>query len=261
MTMYIQRWLNACNIRPLVTLRSKARLPSYLRDRRKFRHLAGDLADWTFHASYPCLRDHLDAAGTASGHYFHQDLFVAQCIFKRNPKRHFDVGSRVDGFVAHVAAFREIEYFDIRPITAQVANIVFRQGDLLDGSTLPQCGCDSLSALHVIEHVGLGRYGDRIAPDGWRLALENLSRMLDQGGILYLSVPIGHQRIEFNAHRVFAPESIVGAAQELGLKLERFAWVDDNGAFHSPMDHSNPVPAALATLHYGCGVFEFRQLR
>jgi len=31
-----------------------------------------------------------------------------------------DIGSRVDGFVAHVASFREIEVFDVRPISAQI---------------------------------------------------------------------------------------------------------------------------------------------
>jgi hypothetical protein len=213
-----------------------------------------------FGASYPSLLDLTDSAGIASGHYFHQDLFVAQRIFERKPKRHFDVGSRVDGFVAHVAAFREIEYFDIRPITAQVTNIVFRQGDLLDCSSLPQRECDSLSSLHVIEHVGLGRYGDRIEPDGWRIALKSLSRMLVRGGMLYLSVPIGRQRIEFNAHRIFAPASIIGEAKEIGLKLERFTWVDDDGVFHRQMENCNVVPENSARFQYGCGVFEFRQL-
>lgn len=59
--------------------------------------------------SMPCLSDALEPSGSASGHYFHQDLLVARKVFERQPRKHVDVGSRIDGFVAHVAAFREIE--------------------------------------------------------------------------------------------------------------------------------------------------------
>ena len=56
---------------------------------------------------YPIINEFNDNSGTAKGHYFHQDLLVAQYIFKNKPKKHVDVGSRVDGFVAHVASFLE----------------------------------------------------------------------------------------------------------------------------------------------------------
>jgi hypothetical protein len=171
------------------------------------------------------------------------------------------VGSRVDGFVAHVATFRTIEYYDIRPITKTVPNIVFRQGDLLQPDSFPCEACDSLSSLHVIEHVGLGRYGDRIEPAGWRMALRNLATMLAAGGTLYLSVPIGRQRIEFNAHRIFAPAAIVAAGSALDLRLEHFAWVDDEGELHDPSTGTEASIAAAENLRYGCGIYEFRKTR
>ena len=62
----------------------------------------------------PCLTDRFEESGAARGHYFHQDLLVAQRIFDSAPARHVDMGSRIDGFVAHVASFREPEQRDLR---------------------------------------------------------------------------------------------------------------------------------------------------
>jgi len=55
-----------------------------------------------------------------------------------------------------------------------------------------------------MEHFGLGRYGDPVNYDGYLLGLNNLYQILKIGGKLYFSVPIGPQRIEFDAHRVFS---------------------------------------------------------
>ena len=92
--------------------------------------------------SMPCLKDRYEDSGSARGHYFHQDLLVARRVFARNPERHMDVGSRVDGFVAHVAAFREIEVFDIRPMSVTVPGIRFRQMDLMNPSDDFTACCD-----------------------------------------------------------------------------------------------------------------------
>src|SRR5208283_2551263 len=109
--------------------------------------------------------------------------------------------SRIDGFVAHVASFRSLIVLDLRPISTQIRNIEFMQADLMKPipDSLVEL-CDSLSCLHVLEHFGLGRYGDTIKYDGYVLGLDNLHRILRKGGKLYLSVPIGPQRIEFDAH-------------------------------------------------------------
>ena len=81
----------------------------YRANRRRYADLVGvGTPEFPAGRAFPCLRDRYEAGGVASGHYFHQDLLVAQWLNAANPQRHIDVGSRVDGFVAHVAAFREI---------------------------------------------------------------------------------------------------------------------------------------------------------
>ncbi len=256
----LRRFFNALQLTPQNSGRALVRLPTYVATYFKFKKLLGVSQQWPLYANYPCLLDRTNDGGVASGHYFHQDLLVAQRIFERSPKVHFDVGSRIDGFVAHVATFRSVVYFDIRRVTGKARNMVFRLGNLLEAESLPARSCDSLSCLHVIEHVGLGRYGDPLLPDGWRLALRSLAQMLQPGGKLYLSVPIGKQQIKFNAHRIFAPRTVVDAARVLGLILEHFSWVDDRGALHDPTFGSIEIPAAVDDLDEGCGIFEFQRV-
>ena len=159
-----------------------------------------------------------------------------------------DVGSRIDGFVGHLAVFREVEVLDIRPQPHAIRNIVFHQLDLM--AELPDTWVeytDSLSCLHTIEHFGLGRYGDTIDPLGHEKGLDQLKRMVKPGGLLYLATPIGPQRIEFNAHRIFAAETLAGWFDE-GWEIERFAWLDE--AEVMPEDPN--WRSADVQNHFGC---------
>jgi len=178
----------------------------------------------------PITHDFFEAAGVTDGHYFHQDLMVAQEIHNRNPIRHVDVGSRIDGFVTHVASFREIEVIDIRQFPNQVKNVHFISMDIgADSEEIPVGITDSISSLHAIEHFGLGRYSDPVDFDGWFTGLMNLVRMLKPGGILYFSVPTGEkQRIEFNAHRVFSIP-FLRKVLEPHFEVLELAFVNDDG--------------------------------
>lgn len=111
-------------------------LPAYLEDLYRFRkYFSGKLK------IVPCLHDRYEEGGTTKSEYFWQDLLVARWIHAASPSRHVDIGSRVDGFVAHVAAFREIEVFDVRPITTNIPGVVFRQVDLMNAESLTDvCG-------------------------------------------------------------------------------------------------------------------------
>lgn len=193
-----------------------------------------------------------ESAGTNKGHYFHQDLLVASYVHQRNPSKHIDVASRVDGLVAHIASFREIIVMDIRSLPqSEHSNIRYLQGDLMERVGPLRNSCDSLSCLHALEHFGLGRYGDPLDPDGHIKGFNNLVEMLQPGGTLYISFPIGRRQVHFNAHRVFDPEEILEWIKPIPeLKIVQFDYVDDYGDLNLAQDLSMPL-----ALRFGCGIY------
>lgn len=208
----------------------------------------------------PTLSDKYADSGTASGHYFHQDLWAARLIHTNAPERHVDVGSRIDGFVAHLLCFRSVEVVDIRKLIVNVAGLTFWRADLLSDQEIAIEPAESVSCLHALEHFGLGRYGDPINPSGWRLGLKRLSKLVQPGGRLYLSVPIGRPAVEFNAQRVFHPEYILREAGLHGLRLQQFASVDDAGNFNEGSAALSPQElTTLGKMEYGCGLFVFQK--
>lgn len=225
-------------------------LPRFFREYRSFVRAGGLVAELS-----PQLLDYGAPAGMAQGAYFHQDLLVATFVHKSNPVRHIDVGSRIDGFVAHVASFRTIEVMDVREVAVPVGNIQFILADLMRLDPKWHEIADSVSCLHAIEHFGLGRYGDPISPDGHVKGFENIWHMLKPGGTLYISFPIASKAsVAFNAHRVFAPMDLFSWTSH-PLELIRFDFVDDEGALHEnhPLGHDTPKAT------YGCGIYTLRK--
>jgi hypothetical protein len=239
-------------IDPRRMARSLIGVPRYIVDWFRFRKVYKGRLDFL-----PCLYDWYEEGGSTKNEYFWQDLYVAQKIYSAKPVKHVDIGSRIDGFVAHVASYREIETFDIRPITSQFPNVVFRQADLMNPPDSLIEYCDSLSCLHALEHFGLGRYGDPIDPHGYEAGLSNMAKILQYNGLFYLSIPIGISRVEFNAHRVFDPNEIVQLAKDNFLILERFAWIQSDLLVVS----TNPEKDfdELGCKHYALGIFTFRK--
>lgn len=248
-------------IDPLKAIHSIKGLPAYFRDLKTLKSQRQSATrEFPLGRPYPCLGDRLTDSGSAKGHYFHQDLLVARRINLNNPHRHVDVGSRIDGFVAHVAAFRAIEVIDIRPLPSNIPNVTFKQADLMapiQESLLEYC--DSLSCLHAMEHFGLGRYGDPVSYDGYILGLNNLHCMLKKGGKLYFSVPIGPQRIEFNAHRVFSSGYLLECFDGK-YRIDQFSFVDDRGDLHENTPISDGDVQSNFGCVYGCGIFELTKL-
>jgi len=239
-----------------------SRIPSYFRDLlrlRKQRNISEKgRADFPL-KYFPVLCDKSADAGVLSGDYFHQDLLVAKKIFAANPTKHVDIGSRIDGFVAHVAVFREIEVLDIRALKSNVENINFTKADLMQLPENMINYSDSVSALHSIEHFGLGRYGDPIDYDGHLKAIKNITQILKPSGVFYFSVPIGRQRIEFNAHRVFSIPYLWNILKE-DYDLLSFSYVDSAGNLRENVDLADEsVEADSLMCEYGLGIFELRR--
>jgi hypothetical protein len=226
-------------------------LPRYRKDKKNWLKQGGKIT-----SNYMLLFDYSDNAGNDKGHYFHQDLLVAKLIHEKKPKRHVDIASRVDGFVAHVASFREIEVIDVRPLPkSKHENIKFTQADLMHPQDLGKI--DSLSCLHAIEHFGLGRYTDIIDIDGHNKGITNLVSLVSDGGRLYISFPIGQKdEVHFNAHRVFKPNTIFKHPSiKKYMKLLRFDYVDDNGDLHL----NSKVVDVKAETKFGCGIYTFEK--
>lgn len=198
----------------------------YVRERALFRS-APDSITMPWGDEQPMLTEWNETAGSL-GAYFFQDQLVARWVHAQAPRRHVDVGSRLDGFIGSLSVFREVEVIDIRPAPATILGVRFQQLDLME--KLPDAwvgSTDSLSCLHTIEHFGLGRYGDPLDPSGHLKGLAQLKRMVAPGGMFYLSTPIGPERIEFNAHRVFSPRTLIGWFED-GWEIEKCAVIDDS---------------------------------
>jgi SAM-dependent methyltransferase len=196
------------------------------------------------------LYDVITAESVMPTHYFEQDIWAARKIIDRKPGRHVDIGSRVDGFVSHLLAARiPVEFVDIRPLPREVDGLTFIQADATTLEGIPDNSVESLSALHSVEHFGLGRYGDPIDPDGWEKAMHAMARVLAPGGHLYFAVPIGKERVVFNAHRIFDPQTVFDTFSD--LSHVSFAAIDDAG------NMTDVELNETREFSYGCGMFEF----
>jgi SAM-dependent methyltransferase len=219
--------------------------PRYLQERRAYSRLTGEPLERYF--DNPQLLDRT-ANTPFDPHYTHQDAWAAREIYRQRPERHVDVGSRIT-FVAGLAAFARVTFVDVRPLDAEIPGLDVREGTVL---SLPFAdrSVSSISCLHVAEHVGLGRYGDPLDPEGTRKAAVELARVLAPGGRLYFSIPVGEPRTEFNAHRVHHPEDVPGLFP--GLRLVAFSGVDDRGRWREDLS-----PRDLNGARWACGFYTF----
>ncbi|MHB8696945.1 MAG: DUF268 domain-containing protein [Sulfuricaulis sp.] len=239
----LYRWLETVfNLRSMQALYL---LPRYFRDWIVYSRASK--IPVKFVDSYPCLED-ATAKTQFDAHYFFQSAWMSRKLSRLPPRKHVDIGSDVN-VIGVISAFVDTMFVDYRPLDVSLNGLENRRGDLLhlefsDGSI------DSLSCLHVIEHIGLGRYGDLIDPEGTLKAATELCRVLAPQGSLFLSVPVGRERVCFNAHRVFSPDSVLRMFAM--LRLQDCALVNDEGKYQE-----NVAPEMMIGCTYGCGMFHF----
>jgi len=200
--------------------------------------------------SFPRLQDAVSRT-PFDAHYGYQAVWAMKRIAQCNVSQHVDIGSDV-GYVTMLSTHLPVVFVDIRPVNVEVeTRFTCVAGSLL---SLPfrDDSIQSLSCLHVAEHVGLGRYGDPLNPKGTRLVCVELARVLAPGGNLYLSVPIGKPRVCFNAHRIHSPQQILDYFQN--LQVIEFSAVNDRGDLVLRADLEE-----MATAKYSCGLFWFRR--
>lgn len=166
---------------------------------------------------WPVISDKYADAG-AIENYFWQDLWAAKLVGKSGAREHFDIGSRIDGFISHLLAMGiDVTVIDVRDFPKRIEGL----HTIIDDATMLRQVSDgslgSLSALCSLEHFGLGRYGDAVDPEGCFKCFANIQKKLKKGGHLYLSVPVGKERVEFNAHRIFYPATVLDSFGDMEL--------------------------------------------
>lgn len=178
--------------------------------------------------------------------YFYQDSWCAKKIFLERPLTHLDIGSNAH-FVGILSQFVPTTMVDIRPLPVRIHSLSFKKGDVCN---LPFEGnsISSLSSICVIEHIGLGRYGDPLDQFGSEKAASELSRVLAPGGNLYISVPIDDKnRVYFNAHRAFTRKYVLELFKGLTLIEEKYIY------------GNILLPTYSSESGFGTGLFHFKK--
>lgn len=200
----------------------------------------------------PCLDDR--TTNTAfDRQYLYHPAWAARILSETRPKEHVDISSILQ-FCSIVSAFIPMRFYDYRPAEISLDGLATGQADLTalpfaDGSLC------SLSCMHTVEHIGLGRYGDPLDPEGDLKAMRELSRVLAPEGDLLFAVPLGKPKLVFNAHRIYSYRQILEAFPE--LKLKEFSLILDDSQSGGLVRNAPPEMVEAQT--YGCGCFWFRK--
>ncbi len=197
-----------------------------------------------------CLNDRTTATAF-DRHYLYHTAWAARILAHLKPEYHVDIGSFLY-FPALVSAFIPVRFYDYRPADLTLPGLTCESADL-NGLPFQDRSIKSLSCMHVLEHVGLGRYGDLLAPDGDLRAIAEIKRVLATGGTLLIAVPVGKPKVVFNAHRVYSYEQIRGYFKDLELK--DFTLIPDSPE-KGGLIHDAPEDMVDAQI-YGCGCFWF----
>lgn len=207
--------------------------------------------DWS--DRFPCLNENTETANF-DAHYIYHTAWAARVLRETNPEIHIDISSSLY-FCSIASAFVKIKYYDYRPADIKLDNLSCDKADLLslpfkDNSVV------SLSCMHTVEHIGMGRYGDVLDYDGDIKAMKELNRVLAKDGNLLFVVPVGGlAKIMFNAHRIYTYRQIIGYFSN--LKLIKYALIPDNALETGIIE--NATEELSDKQKYGCGCFWFRK--
>jgi SAM-dependent methyltransferase len=211
-------------------------------------------SDGRFELSWNEIRPYLEDKTTFTGfdaHYVYHPAWAARVVKKINPAVHIDISSTLH-FCTQLSAFIPVRFYDYRPALLNLDNLISEKADLtslfFDTNSI-----ESLSCMHTVEHIGLGRYGDPIDPSGDLKAMNELKRVVKPGGSLLFVTPVGKARIMFNAHRIYNARAIEKIFS--GFRLEDFSLVKDDSTFLQGVD-----PSEADSQNYGCGCFWFKKL-
>lgn len=184
-------------------------------------------------------------------HYIYHPAWAARIISQTKPEKHIDISSSLS-FSTIVSAFVPVDFYDYRPAHLNLSQLQTKSADLLK---LPFAdnSLKSLSCMHTLEHIGLGRYGDPLDADGDLKAMCELTRVLAPGGNLLIVVPVGQACLKFNAHRIYSYQMIKDNFP--GLQLKDFSLIPDDASEVGIINQADP--SLVVSQKYACGCFWF----
>jgi SAM-dependent methyltransferase len=221
--------------------------PFIFLDYLKFKKIKNNRFTVNIRDFYPCIKDKT-VKTNFDAHYVYHTAWAARKVREINPAKHIDISSSLY-FSGIISAFVPIDFYDYRPAELKLSNMNSYHADLIR-LPFPNDSIKSLSCMHTVEHIGLGRYGDPIDPDGDLKAISELKKVTAKGGSLLFVVPVGKPRIEFNAHRIYSYEQIISYFPE--FKLKEFTLITDRGNYIESADKD-----LVREQKYSCGCFWF----
>jgi hypothetical protein len=226
-------------------------IKTFTAELKKFKELnSGDRFSNSDFGIYPCLYDKTSVT-PFDAHYVYHPAWAARILRNINPQLHIDISSTLH-FCTMLSAFIPTKFYDYRPALLNLDNLTSESIDLTD-LNFDDNSKASLSCMHTLEHIGLGRYGDPLDPDGDIKAINELARVCSVGGNLLLVVPVGKKKTMFNAHRIYDPKEF--ASYLVNFKVADFSLITDDGSFIN-----NATYEQAAEQNYGCGCYWFVKL-
>lgn len=224
--------------------------PWYIIDIFKYNKTKDDRFRINYLNLYPCLEDRTAQTGFEP-HYIYHPAWAMRIIAKNKPTKHIDISSTLT-FCTNLSAFIPVDFYDYRPAVLNLSNLNSLEGNLL---SLPfeSNSIESISCMHTVEHVGLGRYGDPIDPRADLKAIKELKRVTARGGTLLFVSPIGKSKLEFNAHRIYSYDQIIKYFE--GFELKDFSLVPDDYKNKGLIENASKEDADKQ--NWGCGCFWF----
>jgi SAM-dependent methyltransferase len=228
----LQEVKRTAETKPQLWLKDLQAWRRFWRSYQRYNQLSGLSQPLSLNYLYPCLGDDIKET-PIEPIYFYQDAWAFEKIVKRQPAFHIDVGSHFK-FVALLSKVIKVTMVDIRPLSLPLDTLEFREGSI---AHLPfeDASAPSVSSLCVVEHIGLGRYGDPLDPFGTEKAIDELKRIVQPGGDLYLSVPLDNEtRVCFNAHRTFREDYLMQLFKPFQVREQRYIYGREFGEHIKP---------------------------
>jgi len=199
---------------------------------------------------YPCLWDKTTST-QYDHHYLLHVAWAMRKVHEIDPAVHVDISSSLN-FCANLSAFIPVEFYDYRPADVKLSNLKSAHADLTK-LHFESNSINSISCMHTIEHIGLGRYGDPLDYDGDLKAIAELIRVTAENGNILFVVPVGKPKIVFNAHRIYKFKQILSYFPDCALK--EFSLITDDESGGELI--INATEAMADEQNYGCGCFWF----